>query len=56
MPAKLLVIGAIILSALAFSGCETANRDESNIPWNRPASWEGGPAGYGDQLPGRERY
>ncbi|MEM8550015.1 MAG: hypothetical protein AAGF10_04430 [Verrucomicrobiota bacterium] len=38
------------------TGCESANRDESNIPWNRPASWEGGPAGYGEGLPGRERY
>ncbi|MEM9227354.1 MAG: hypothetical protein AAGA45_05245 [Verrucomicrobiota bacterium] len=45
-----------LMGLFFFTGCESTSRDESNIPWNRPASWEGGPAGYGESLPGRERY
>ncbi len=45
----------IALSALLIAGCGTSNRkklpsretDESELPWNRPASWEGGLPGMG---------
>ena len=53
---KLLYLSALLIALFAFSGCESADPDESQIPWGRPASWEGGPAGYGDSLPGKERY
>ena len=55
MIAKLLCLASLLLAMFALSGCES-NPDENKIPWNRPASWEGGPAGYGDAMPGRERY
>lgn len=47
----LLLLGAPFI----FSGCQTANPDDSQIPWARPAGWEGGgPAALPDQ--GRNRY
>jgi hypothetical protein len=34
------------LVGLLFGGCTSAPED-SSIPWNRPASWEGGIPGMG---------
>jgi hypothetical protein len=36
-------------SAFAFlaTGCATKQREDSSIPWSRPASWEGGMPGMG---------
>ncbi len=56
MIAKLLCLASIPAALFLLSGCESSSPEESKIPWNRPASWEGGPAGYGDALPGKERY
>lgn len=39
------VLLAATLIAMAMSGCETKTKDDSSIPWSRPASWEG-------QIPG----
>jgi len=37
-----IVITLVLLSAVAFiSGCVTT--EESDIPWNAPAGWEGSP-------------
>lgn len=41
----LLVLG-LAVAALA-SGCATKSREDSTIPWSRPASWEGGVPGMG---------
>ena len=41
----LLALGSSLL-ALA-SGCATKQREDSSIPWSRPASWEGGMPGMG---------
>ncbi len=43
------------LAVLMLSGCETADSkklpsrhtDDSDLPWGRPASWEGGLPGMG---------
>lgn len=49
----------MLLIALAsmpiFSGCQSANQAESQIPWSRPATWEGGAPGIIGN-PGRDRY
>lgn len=51
---RLLILAAF--AALALSGCsEPEPRDESNLPWSRPASWEGGMPGMGN-LGGPGRY
>ncbi|GHB95552.1 hypothetical protein [Cerasicoccus arenae] len=44
-----LIIAAAFLTftGLFLSGCESANPDESNLPWARPATWEGGAPGMG---------
>lgn len=46
----LLLIGALMAAAL-LSGCFNKDRDESQIPWARPATWEGGMPGMGG-VPG----
>lgn len=38
-----------------FSGCQSVHQEESQIPWSRPASWEGGAPGIIGN-PGRDRY
>jgi len=35
------------IAALATSGCFDAEVDEQNVPWGRPADWEGGAPGFG---------
>lgn len=47
LAATLLLLG----SAALFSGCSTSQEQESSqLPWARPASWEGGlPGGFGQQ-------
>jgi hypothetical protein len=47
---RLCTLVLISLGTLGLGGCATDSRHESdqvsNIPWNRPASWEGrGPLG-----------
>ena len=49
--AIMLLIGMLPL----FHGCEKASRDDSNIPWARPAHWEGGMPGMGP-MQDRPRY
>lgn len=50
----LLALGA----GLFTTGCETANPQESSIPWARPADWEGGAPGIGggNMSKGRTGY
>lgn len=50
---KLLI--AFLTSALLaiFTGCTTRDTRDTSIPWNRPASWEGGIPGMGS--PGDQR-
>jgi len=39
---KKIVIALVLVSVAAFiSGCATT--EDSDIPWNEPASWEGSP-------------
>jgi len=38
-----------------FSGCQAVSNEETQIPWSRPASWEGGAPGIIGN-PGRDRY
>lgn len=40
--APALLVLVVALTALA-TGCATGNPDDSDIPWNRPESWEGSP-------------
>lgn len=44
---KLLLTTFLCLSALYLSGCFDAEVDEQNVPWGRPADWEGGAPGFG---------
>ncbi len=37
----------ILLSILAHAGCFNANPDDQELPWSRPADWEGGVPGMG---------
>jgi hypothetical protein len=41
----ILALLAVSFAAI-FTGC-TSTPEESSIPWNRPASWEGGIPGMG---------
>ncbi|EIP97808.1 hypothetical protein OpiT1DRAFT_02258 [Opitutaceae bacterium TAV1] len=48
-----MIRAALVLLTAAFlvlgtSGCTTKTKDDSSIPWSRPASWEGqAPGGMG---------
>lgn len=42
----LLLIGSIVAATL-ISGCASKHPDESQLPWARPATWEGGLPGMG---------
>ncbi|MGE9295429.1 MAG: hypothetical protein ACQKBV_03990 [Puniceicoccales bacterium] len=44
---RLLIAAGLFLGALFVGGCESANPQESQLPWARPASWEGGAPGMG---------
>ncbi|WP_198529839.1 hypothetical protein [Geminisphaera colitermitum] len=35
------------LIAIGMGGCETKTKEDSSIPWSRPASWEGQMPGMG---------
>ncbi|WP_269540825.1 hypothetical protein [Cerasicoccus fimbriatus] len=37
----------VALGGLFLSGCESADPEQSNLPWARPATWEGGAPGMG---------
>jgi len=37
----------IVLTGFFNAGCESANPQESHLPWARPADWEGGAPGLG---------
>ena len=49
----MLTLRRLLLSALGClfaalaAGCATKQREDSTIPWSRPASWEGGVPGMG---------
>ncbi|WP_309383451.1 hypothetical protein [Cerasicoccus frondis] len=53
-----LTAALLSLGGLFLSGCESANPEQSNLPWARPASWEGGAPGMssGGFNAGREGY
>ncbi|WP_309400899.1 hypothetical protein [Cerasicoccus maritimus] len=42
---RLLLAAAILGLGGFLSGCESANPEQSNLPWARPAEWEGGAPG-----------
>lgn len=44
---RIFLILALAFVTLAFSGCFDASVDEQNVPWSRPADWEGGTPGFG---------
>lgn len=46
----------LLLTALGLFGC--ADAEDSELPWAKPASWEGTPAGMGNikQQGGAPRY
>jgi hypothetical protein len=51
---KKFLIALLTTALLAiFTGCTTKTSKDTSIPWNRPASWEGGIPGMGN--PGEQR-
>lgn len=42
-----IAVAALFIAGLSQTGCESADPHESNIPWARPATWEGGAPGMG---------
>ena len=52
---KLFLIALAALSTCIFSGCDTVDKDNTSIPWSRPASWEGQAPGMGSLAPGGGR-
>jgi hypothetical protein len=44
---RLLTTLALAVGSLLAAGCATTAREDSTIPWSRPASWEGGIPGVG---------
>ena len=38
----------LLLNLLAGTGCFHANPDDQELPWSRPADWEGGMPGVGN--------
>jgi hypothetical protein len=47
MITRLLLIFTLSWCALATSGCFDTNPDDQELPWSRPADWEGGVPGFG---------
>ena len=49
MKIQQLLLLASILTALCLllSGCGTANPEDTQIPWSRPAPWENSAPGFG---------
>lgn len=44
---RLFVILLLAFTALVMAGCTTKRKDETSIPWSRPADWEGRIPGMG---------
>jgi len=42
-----LILAILCCTALATGGCFDRNPDEQELPWSRPADWEGGAPGFG---------
>jgi len=47
-PQKALLALLIATIALLATGCTTQTANDTSIPWNRPASWEGQVPGMGE--------
>lgn len=43
---KISIFALLALAALGLFGC--ADAEDSDLPWAKPASWEGTPAGMGN--------
>ncbi|MFH1497760.1 MAG: hypothetical protein ABII82_08025 [Verrucomicrobiota bacterium] len=44
---RLLLALLALAGAAALAGCTAKPKEESSIPWSRPASWEGQAPGFG---------
>jgi hypothetical protein len=42
-----LLLALLCGTVLATSGCFDRSLDEQQLPWSRPADWEGGAPGFG---------
>jgi hypothetical protein len=47
MLSRLVLLALASTAAILATGCTTKQPEDSSIPWNRPASWEGGIPGMG---------
>lgn len=48
MSNRIFLLLFLLLGLLASTGCFNANPDDQELPWSRPADWEGGmPGGMG---------
>lgn len=44
---KVCLLLCLACITLPLTGCFDAEVDEQNVPWGRPADWEGGAPGFG---------
>ncbi|MGJ3242076.1 MAG: hypothetical protein ACFE0O_03835 [Opitutales bacterium] len=44
---KKLILGLLLAASLLLTGCFTADQDDSQIPWGRPADFENQQPGLG---------
>ena len=48
MTNRTFILFILLLSLLMNAGCFNANPDDQELPWSRPADWEGGVPGVGN--------